>query len=629
MKKRLFIRLSALMLAIALLMGMSGCTAIEELKDLIRQGLMENMPKPTEEPAPTVRPGGIPVPTPTPTVFGEEASALLRDVDLALFKLDMENDPLTLKLTLKNPEALGIGMPEATWGELSYEENMRNTEKYCAYLDVLSTIDRSALSRAEQITYDTICQELNAAKEAAGYYYYDEILSPYNGLQTNLPFNFVFYTLDNEQDVENYLCLLEDAARLMAEDVLRFEQEKAERGLFMTDATLDDVLEQIRDFATAGEDCFLFGLFEENVSALGLENEDAYIARNKAAVEGLFAAYNTLYDGLEALRGSCTGTGALWEYEQGEAYFILGLNDAACTITTPEEAFNILEDQLMAEVSKLYQAIMHNPNIDDMYGTVDLTVGSSEDNLALLEELMADFYPELPAHGVRFIDVPKELEDQFSPAAYLVPPIDDASENTIIINQKTMADDPDLLSTIAHEGYPGHMYHYIYLRGTREETGWYRQNMNLTGYYESWSQYAENFFAEFNDTFDNDYCMLMAADARIGNLLLPAVVSIGVNYLKWDEGAVADYLATYYSKEGAEQLAPIYYKISIDDPFYYIEYAMGYSMLQQELADAQQELGAKFDYKAFNEAVLTIGPTYFNLLAPRLDEWVASMYDHA
>ena len=172
---------------------------------------------------------------------------------------------------------------------------------------------------------------------------------------------------------------------------------------------------------------------------------------------------------------------------------------------------------------------------------------------------------------MRFIDVPEELEDQFSPAAYLVPPIDDASENTIIINVKTMEGDSRLLDTIAHEGYPGHMYHYIYLRGLLEETGWYRQNMSLTGYYESWSQYAENFFDAYNTTFSNNYL-----------------------------------------------------ETALDDPFYYLEYALGYSLLQKELRDAQEELGAAFDLRAFNEAFLSIGPTYFNLISPKLDAWVAA-----
>ena len=44
----------------------------------------------------------------------------------------MESDPFTLKLTLKDPEALGIPMPEATWGELSYAETMRYAEEYGA-----------------------------------------------------------------------------------------------------------------------------------------------------------------------------------------------------------------------------------------------------------------------------------------------------------------------------------------------------------------------------------------------------------------------------------------------------------------------------------------------------------------
>ena len=188
-----------------------------------------------------------------------------------------------------------------------------------------------------------------------------------------------------------------------------------------------------------------------------------------------------------------------------------------------------------------------------------------------------------------------------------------------------MEGDSRLLDTIAHEGYPGHMYHYIYLRGILEKTGWYRQNMGLTGYYESWSQYAENFFDEYNAAFSNDYCVMMSADNRISGLLLPAVFSIGVHYYGWDEARVKEYIASYFGDEAAEELAPLYIEIALDDAFYYLEYALGYSLLQQELRDAEAELGEKFDLRAFNEAFLSIGPSYFNLIEPRMDAWVASM----
>jgi len=255
--------------------------------------------------------------------------------------------------------------------------------------------------------------------------------------------------------------------------------------------------------------------------------------------------------------------------------------------------------------------------------------GSSLENLNLLEELYPIAYPALAEHSVRFIDVPEELEDQFSPAAYLVPPIDDASENTIIINAKSMGSAPNLLDTIAHEGYPGHMYHYIYMRALLEETGLYRQTMGLTAYYESWSQYAENFFDEYNTEFNNDLCVIMTADSRITNVLIPAYLSIGVHYYGWTREECAHYCAEYLEEETAGMLADVLYDYVLHDPFYHIEYALGYSILQQEIADAKAILGDRFDIAAFNEAFLNIGPTYFNLIDPILEDWVYSNFDAA
>ena len=111
----------------------------------------------------------------------------------------------------------------------------------------------------------------------------------------------------------------------------------------------------------------------------------------------------------------------------------------------------------------------------------------------------------------------------------------------------------------------------------------------------------------------------------LSGLLLPAVFSIGVHYYGWDEARVKEYIASYFGDEAAEELAPLYIEIALGDAFYYLEYALGYSLLQQELRDAEAELGEKFDLRAFNEAFLSIGPSYFNLVEPRMDAWVASM----
>lgn len=623
MKKSL-LRGVSLLLVLLLTAAFAGCVK------------PDSEPAPTLPPPPTALPSATVVPEPTasplPTPEASDASEQLRELDLAMFLDAVSTDPLTLKLSLKDPSVYNIETPEASWGDLTYEDVLESKAQYEAWYETLLSIDREALSPAEQLTYDTFEQELSAAIRGADYFWYEEVLSPLNGLHTNLPFNFILYDLDTQQDVENYLAFLEDASRFMAVEVLAFEQGKAERGTFMNDASLDAVLEQLKEFTDAGETCFLYATFRDQLEPLSLteEEEKAYLARNDAAVEALLAAYETLYDGLEALRGTKPEGGALCEYgEEGLAYFKEGLNAAGCTEITPEEAAVVLEKQIETEYMKVYSAIMKNSDLLEEYGKTQLTVGSSVENLNLLEELYPLAYPALREHSVRFIDVPEELEDQFSPAAYLVPPVDDAGENTIIINTKSMADYPMLLDTIAHEGYPGHMYHYIYIRSLLEETGLYRQTMGLTGYYESWSQYAENFFDENNTAFDNDLCVLMSADSRITNTLMPAYLSIRINRDGWDEDDCIAYCAAYFGEETGELLGEILYECVLYDPFYYIEYALGYSLLQQKIADAKATLGDRFDIADFNEAFLNIGPTYFNLMEPILDSWVYSLFDAA
>ena len=54
------------------------------------------------------------------------------------------------------------------------------------------------------------------------------------------------------------------------------------------------------------------------------------------------------------------------------------------------------------------------------------------------------------------------MEEYLSPAFYLVPPIDDFWQNTIYINEASTPIGLDLFTTLAHEGYPGHLYQTVY-----------------------------------------------------------------------------------------------------------------------------------------------------------------------
>lgn len=588
-------------------------------------------PKDTAAPIATEAPAAASAPTPEPEPTEDtaraEAEAALKKLDERMFAESVVSDALSFHLTVAHPENFPLITDYPTgWGEFTYADQEASNEENIAWLEELYAIDRNALSDDSRITYDTLVQFLEQGIEGNQYYYYNEVLDTFVGLHSNLPLNLVFYDMHTKADVENYLTLLADTPRYVGQ-VLAFEQEKSADGKFMRDNALDKVLEQIKAFMDARETCFLFATFDEfiaDIDELSDEERAAYSARNTELVNALIDSYQVLYDGLEALRGTATTDGALYTYgEEGKAFFATELKYNACADITPEEALKILYDELNAQLSKLFDAAKKGAAVFDKYDTVELSVGTTEENIEYLKELMADYYPELPEHTLTFMDCPSELEDQFSPAAYLIPPVDDASENLIILNNKTLENDNRYLDTLAHEGYPGHLYHYQYLRTLINKTGYTRQALSMGGYYESWSQSGEVFFDNYNTRFGAPYCNFMSANSTIGNLLLPAIVSIEVNYFGKSADDMFDLTSAYFGDEAATELKDIYYDYAVENPFYFLEYAMGYSIYQQKLREAEDICGASFDLRSFHETYLNIGPTYFNISMPIMDEWIS------
>ena len=610
------IKLISFALSLLLALSLFGCSAA---------------PKDTAAPIATEAPAAASAPTPEPEPTEDtaraEAEAALKELDERMFAESVVSDALSFHLTVAHPENFPLITDYPTgWGEFTYAEQEASNEENIAWLEELYAIDRNALSDDSKITYDTLVQFLEQGIEGNQYYYYNEVLDTFVGLHSNLPLNLVFYDMHTKADVENYLTLLADTPRYVGQ-VLAFEQEKSADGKFMRDNALDKVLEQIKAFMDARETCFLFATFDEfiaDIDELSDEERAAYSARNTELVNALIDSYQVLYDGLEALRGTATTDGALYTYgEEGKAFFATELKYNACADITPEEALKILYDELNAQLSKLYDAAKKDAAVFDKYDTVELSVGTTEENIEYLKELMADYYPELPEHTLTFMDCPSELEDQFSPAAYLIPPVDDASENLIILNNKTLENDNRYLDTLAHEGYPGHLYHYQYLRTLIDKTGYTRQALSMGGYYESWSQSGEVFFDNYNTRFGAPYCNFMSANSMIGNLLLPAIVSIEVNYIGKSADDMFDLTSAYFGDEAATELKDIYYDYAVENPFYFLEYAMGYSIYQQKLREAEDICGASFDLRSFHETYLNIGPTYFNISMPIMDEWIS------
>ena len=79
-----------------------------------------------------------------------------------------------------------------------------------------------------------------------------------------------------------------------------------------------------------------------------------------------------------------------------------------------------------------------------------------------LETAITEDFPSLEQTSWEIKYVDEALEDFLSPAFYLTPPVDTNSPNSIYINNSSEMSSLELYTTLAHEGFPGHLYQTVF-----------------------------------------------------------------------------------------------------------------------------------------------------------------------
>ena len=131
------------------------------------------------------------------------------------------------------------------------------------------------------------------------------MLSPSLGIQAQLPVLLAEYAFYEDQDISDYLNLLISIEPYF-DSILKFEQEKADAGLFMSDATADRILEQCASFIRDPESCYMIDLFAERLEEYGKfsqeEQEELNRRHKEIILEKVIPAYEKLMAGLQALK---------------------------------------------------------------------------------------------------------------------------------------------------------------------------------------------------------------------------------------------------------------------------------------------------------------------------------------
>lgn len=527
-----------------------------------------------------------------------------------LFREEMKSNTMNLHFTLKDPKAAGIDSYEITLGSLSGDSPHNQARQLKKLSEELKKYSHRSLKGKDRLTCRLLSDYISRKQNLAAYPYYDEPLTPSGGVTSQLPVLLAEYTFRNTRDIKDYLGLLSQMDTYFL-GILDYEQKKADAGLFMSDEACLKVIEGCEVFTEHPDDNFLIDTFSNRLNAMdGLTDtqKNAYLKQHsKVLSDHVIPAYSQMIKGLTMLLGRGHNNWGLCNFPEGKAYYEAVVSaDTGCDDSV-EDLFSQIAKARREDLMFCQNLLEKNPKLASQSPKPDAALKEENAMISRLQkEILTDF-PAPPQTDVEICHVDPALSEYLAPAFYITAPIDDISHNRIYINDAKNDTDIYYFTTLAHEGYPGHLYQTICTSsyGAPEVLSL----LNYPGYTEGWATYTE-MQAFYYAGLDQDLASLLQHN-QAATLSLYATADIGIHYFGWEK----EKNAAFWSEYGVDDTATVkrITDLILEEPGNYLKYYVGYLKFRQMREQLALE-NKSFSVSAFHEAILRTGPSPFSIL---------------
>lgn len=553
------------------------------------------------------------------------------EISNSILQNSFGNDTLSTQFSFLNPEEFSLEQESCSLPLYDRAEYLSSGSSLAETLDALEDINPEHLTEKTRCTYEILVSYLKTQQRGSSFPYYEEPLSSTSGIHISLPVLLAEFPIRDEDDLKRYLSLLSCIPPYF-DSLARFEADKAAAGMFMSSEDADLVISQCDFFASERgalffEECFektLDTLFPDDESNEGKKN--TYREKHTDIIDSqILPAYRSLAASLLLLRESGKRRAGLCRYEHGKEYYEYLLQKQIGTDASSKE----IAQKLYARLENLYEELSLLSAETSATPSSEQESLSAEKCLPALQTEMKKLFPSPgSSNTVSIKEIPDALADFTAPAYYFVPGIaicreGDTSyvENTIYINSDIKNDGAELFTTLAHEGYPGHMYQNIYFLSTQgvSKKNVLRYCMDFPGYSEGWAMYTELLsfsYAEGNRTY-----LEMLRLSREIQLCLLCILDIRIH----EDGAEIADISPYLARIGIREPSVVenVYSYLINEPGTYLKYYGGYLELL-ECRDLYQKqcMSENLPYSefSFHTFFLTHGPdSYTNIKADILN----------
>jgi uncharacterized protein (DUF885 family) len=504
------------------------------------------------------------------------------------------------------------------------------------WLMKLAVIDPEGLSDQEKLSRELLLRQFTEDQEGSEFKAWEMPVTQMGGIQTRYAQLAAELSFNSVKDYDDWIARLHAMPHAFAQ-VTTNMSIGVEDGRVPPKYLLEKVLEQVKAMAAEKPEETPFAQplkkFPATVSAaeqtrIRTEMLDA-IAKEVLPAYVRFARY---------LEVSYVPAGrsdpGIWALPDGAKYYQFLIRKTTTTNLTADQIHQIgvdevkkdeAEEEAIAEklgfknLQAMRASMKTNPKMKP--ASADALLEAYRGYLGPMQAKLPELFGHIPKIPFEVVPVP-DFMAKTAPTAYYQQGAPDGSRPGRLFIDTYNATDRDLdevEATAYHEGIPGH---HLQISTAQELTGLpqFRKYEHYTAYVEGWGLYAERLGKDagfYQDPY-SDYGRLEGDILRAIRL----VVDTGVHSQHWTRQQMVDYFHAHSAIDETDVQAEVDRYIAW--PSQALAYKVGQMKILELRARSKQELGDKFDMRAFHDEVLDAGALPLDLLEARVDAWIAT-----
>lgn len=509
----------------------------------------------------------------------------------------------------------------------------------------LKALDPKSLSPVMRTNVDSVRTSFEIGLDGMAFPYGDVAVggwrnSPYVVVQNvggylDIPrFLDTEHKVDNAADAASWLARFDQYAALLDGETERLKVAY-DKGVVAPDFLLDKCLKQIA--LTRGTDAGKWELVTSFATKRAVTGDQAAAAA-KIAAGKIAPALDRQIAELKRHRARATSDAGVWKFPDGEAYYAWALRAGTTTTMTPDEVHRTGQEELKAlqaemdvilkkqgftrgTVGERMTALGKDPRFlfpDNDAGRAEILKFMTGRIMDMRSRMPRAFHTLVPGN-VEVKRLPL-AEEPGAPGAYGgAGSIDGTVPGKVWLNLRTTALHSRFsLPTLAyHEGIPGHVWQGEYTF----KLPLVRSLLSFNAYTEGWALYAEQLGAELG-AYDEDPIGRLGYLQSLAFRACRLVVDTGLHAKRWTRAQAIEWFATANGSSVEEVSGEVDRYCSW--PGQACGYKLGHTEINTLRTKAQKALGGRYDFKAFNDAVVLGGSVPLTVLESVIDRHVAA-----